>query len=120
MKKYKWILTGIMAATLVIAGCSKKASVDTSAMEKSFKSAEAPAQSACDKAVAAIKAEDYNGALTNLQTPAKAAKLTPEHQQAVKDVIAQVEKAITDTAAKGTADASKAATDLPKSLPKYT
>ena len=118
MRTYKWALTAIMAATFAIAGCSKKTSVDTSPMEKSFKSAEPAAQSASDKVVAAIKAEDYPGALTQLQTLAKNAKLTPEQQQAIKDVLAQVEKAIADNAAKGSAEAGKAVNDLQKSLPK--
>ncbi len=118
MKNYKWALAAIMVATLAIIGCSKKSSVDTTPMEKSFKSAEPAAQSASDKVVTAIKAEDYPGALTQLQTLAKNTKLTPEQQQAIKDVIAQVEKVLADTAAKGAADAGKAASDLQKSLPK--
>jgi len=60
MRNYKWALAAIMVATLAIIGCSKKSSVDTTPMEKSFKSAEPAAQSASDKVVTAIKAEDYH------------------------------------------------------------
>ncbi len=118
MKTYKWILVAIMVAASAIVGCSKKTSVNTAPMEQSFKSSEPAAQSASDKVVAAIKTEDYSGALTQLQTLAKNAKLTSEQQQAIKDVIAQVEKVLADTATKSGADATKAASDLQKSLPK--
>src|SRR5216684_9010770 len=118
MKTYKWALAAILGATLAIVGCSKKSSVNTAPMETSFKSAEPAAQSASDKVVAAIKAEDYSGALTQLQTLAKNAKLTSEQQQAIKDVIAQVEKVLADAVSKGGADATETAGDLQKSLPK--
>ena len=117
MKTCSWLVAAILSATLVV-GCSKKSSVDTTPIETSFKSAEPATQSTADKAVASIKSEDYAGALVQLQTLAKDAKLTPEQQQAIKDVMAQVQKMLTDTAAKGAADVNKAAGDLQKSLPK--
>ena len=42
---------------------------------------------------------------------------TPE-QQAIKDTLAQVQKQLTDAAAKVSKDGQKAASDLQKSLPK--
>ena len=107
-----------LAAILALAGCSKSGDVDTSAMEKSFKSTEPATQSAADKAVAAIKSADYAGALTQLKSLGEQAKLTPEQQQAIKDVMAQVQKAITDAAGKAAEGAGKAAEDLQKSLKK--
>ncbi len=119
MNKWKWTFAAVLAGALVF-GCSNKqsSSVDTAPLEKNFKSADAATQSTADKAVAAIKAGDYSGALNELKTLASNAKLTPEQQQAVKDVMAQVQKAITDFAGKAKDQANQAAEDLKKSLPK--
>jgi len=76
------------------------------------------AKTTADKAVADIKSADYSSALSELGTLAKNAKLTPEQQQAVKDVMAQVQKAITEAAGKASGEASKALGDATKSLPK--
>ena len=125
MKTSGWILTAVMAATLAMAGCGKQGSIDTSALQQSFKPAEAAVQASAEKVVAAIKSADYSGAMTELKTLASNAKLTPEQQQAIKDVMAQVEKAIADAAGKAAEaagkaadDASKAMKDIPKGLPK--
>ena len=118
MKTYNGILTAIMAATLALAGCSKKTSVDTTPLETNFKTAEPATQSSADKAVAAIKASDYPAALSELGTLAKNAKLTPEQKQAVNDVLAQVQKAIADSASKAAGESGKMLDDAKKSLPK--
>ena len=118
MKINGWIISAVMVVALAVGGCSKGSKVDTAPLEKSFKTAEPATQSSADKVVSEIKAENYSQALTDLQTLAKNAKLTPEQQQAIKDVMAQVQQAITDAAAKATAAGSKAASDLQKSLPK--
>jgi len=120
----KWIVGpavaafALCAALFVLAGCSKQGSVDTSAMENSFKTAEPTLRTSADKVVAAVKSADYAGAMAELKTLAGNAKLTPEQQQSLKDLMAQVQKAITDAAAKATGDATKAADDLKQSLPK--
>ena len=119
MKASGWIITAVMAGTLAMVGCSKQqGSVDTSTFEKSFKSADATVQPSAEKVVTALKSADYSGAMTELKTLAGAAKLTPEQQQAIKDVMAQVEKAIADAAGKAVGEADKAMKDIPKSLPK--
>ncbi len=118
MKTYAWILSAFIAAAIVLAGCGKKSSVDTAPLEKSFKSSEPALQSSSDKVVAAVKSADYAGALAELKTLAGQAKLTPDQQQAIKDVMAQVEKAIADAAGKAANDAGKALNDAAKSLPK--
>lgn len=118
MKIMTWILTASAAAGLVLTGCSKKSSVDTAPIEKNFASAEASAKTSADKAVAAIKAGDYSGAMAELKTLASQAKLTPEQQQAVKDVVAQVQQQITALAGKVSEGAQKAASDMQKSLGK--
>jgi hypothetical protein len=122
MKTSRWIHTAIhtaiMTVTLAMAGCGKQSSVDTASLEKSFKSAEAAVQTSADKAVAAIKSADYSGAMVELKSLASNAKLTPEQQQSIKDVMAQVEKLMADTANKAAGEAGQAMKDLPKTLPK--
>ena len=118
MKTSRWIHTAIMAVSLTMAGCNKQGGIDTGSLEKSLKSAEAAVQSSADKAVAAIKSADYSGAMAELKSLARNAKLTPEQQQSIKEVMAQVEKAISDTATKATGEANKAMKDAPKASPK--
>ena len=118
MRTSKWIHTAVMAVTLAMSGCSKQGSVDTASFEKSFKTAEAAVQTSADKVVTAVKSGDYSGAIAELKTLASNAQLTPEQQQSIKDVMAQVEKLIADVANKAAGEASKAMKDLPKGLPK--
>ncbi len=119
MNSCKWIVLAVAALALAFAGCNKnKQNVDTAPIEKSFSSAEPTTKTTADKAVSAIKAGDYGGALSELKTLAANAKLTPEQQQAIKDVMAQVQTAITDMATKAQGQAGKAVGDLQKSLPK--
>jgi hypothetical protein len=119
MNLSKWTVLAMTAVTLAFVGCSKNQSnVDTAPVEKSFASAEPTTKSTADKAVSAIKAGDYASALGELKALASNVKLTPEQQQAIKDVAAQVEKAIADMAAKAKGEANKAVDDLKKSLPK--
>ena len=118
MKTGGWILAVVVGVTLTLVGCSKQGGIDTTALETNFKSAEATVKASADKAVAAVKSADYSGAVAELKKLAGDAKLTPEQQQAIKDVIAQVEKAISEAATKAAGDASKAASDVTKSLPK--
>ena len=117
MKTSKWIHTAIMTMTLAMASCGKQSSVDTALFEKSFKSAEAAVQTSADKVVTAIKSADYSGAMAELKTLASNAKLTPEQQQTIKDVMAQVEKLVADAASKAAGEVSKAMPDVPKALP---
>ncbi len=119
MKLYHWIFAGLVAGTLALTGCAKQqATVDPAPVEKSFATADPATKSTADKAVSEIKAGNYSGALTELKTLAANAKLTPEQQQAIKDVMAQVQQAVTGMAANAQTEANKAAGDLQKTLPK--
>ena len=107
-----------MALTLAMSGCNKQGGVDTALFEKSFKSAEATVHTSADKVVTAIKSADYSSALAELKTLASNTTLTPEQQQAIKDVTAQVQKLIADAASKIAGEAGQALKDVPKTLPK--
>ena len=117
MMTSKWIHSTIMALTLAMSGCSKQSSVDTALFEKSFKSAEATVHTSADKIITAIKSADYSGALAELKTLANNAKLTLVQQQAVQNVVAQVEQLIADTVGKAGREASTEGKDSPKALP---
>ena len=112
------ILGLAMTLAITLSGCGSKSGVDTSGLQKNFASAEAASKTAVDKAVALIKDEKYADALASLQEAAAKAKLTPAQASAVKDVIAQLQKAIAEAAAKSAEGATKAVSDLQKSLPK--
>ena len=132
MKIQTTILTAIAAAAFAMTGCKKQegstvtpapdaaaaASVDTSKLEAAFQAAEPAVKSAVDTAVTAIKGADYSGAVAQLKALGEKFKLTDEQQAAVNDLIARAEQAIKDAAAKATGDATKAATDMTKSLGK--
>ena len=118
MRHLLWTLSALTAAALVLNGCGSKSSVDTAPLEKSFASADPASKTTADQAVSAIKSSDYPGAMAQLQKLAGQAKLTPEQKQAVQDVLAQVQKQLTDSASKEGKDAEKAAGDLQKSIPK--
>ncbi len=100
----------------LIAGCEKKSDVNTTSMESSFKTADPDTRSASDKAIDAVKKGDYQGALVQLQALVSNLKLTPEQQDSVKSVMAQVRDKLAG-AAKGIGDKAKDATsDLQKKL----
>lgn len=119
MKTTRWIHSAIMALTLAMSGCSKQGGVDTASFERIFKTAEASVQTSADKVVTAIKSGNHSGALAELRTLANNAKLTPEQQQAIKNVMAQVERLVADAASKAAGEASTAMIDIPKTLPKH-
>lgn len=117
MKIHQLILITVTAMAFALVGC-KKSGVDTSGLENSFKSAEPATQSSVEKAVSAIKSADYAGAMAELKSVAEKAKLTPEQEQAIKDVVAQLQQKVADVAKQAGEKASEAVGDLQKSLKK--
>ncbi|NQU10431.1 hypothetical protein HQ590_06565 [bacterium] len=111
------IVLAAVVAVGVMTGCGKKSDVDTGQLEQSFQAAEPQAQSLVDQAVAAVQRGDYAGAMSSLQKLANQAKLTPEQQAAIKDLMARVQKAMSAAAAQAQEDAGKAVDDVKKSLP---
>ncbi len=119
MKPHRLLFVVLVVLTFSFLGCGKSSqTVDPAPLESNFSSADASAKGSADKAVAAIKAGDYAGAMAELKTLGSNAKLTPAQKQAVSDVIAQIQQALASSAAKAQGDATKAASDLQKSLPK--
>ncbi len=118
MKLYIGILTLVTAAALALVGCSGSSKVDTSALQKSFAPAESTLKSSADKAITCVKNADYKGALDELQKLAANAKLTDDQKKAITDVMAQVQKVISETATKAAGEASKTMGDMQKKLPK--
>jgi uncharacterized protein YpuA (DUF1002 family) len=116
--KHSQITFALLAATLCLFGCSKSSTVDTAPLEKSFASADATLKSSADKAIAAIKESNYQSALTEVQKLASNAKLTDDQKKAVNDVLAQIQKAVSEMADKAAGEAKKAVGDLQNSLKK--
>jgi len=114
IRNYLILMAAVMG--LVLTGCSGKNEVDTSAMEKSMAGADPAVQGDLNKSLAAIKSEDYSGAMASLSSLAAQAKLTPEQKQTVDDVIAQVKKQLEMAAAKVAEEGSKAVEDGKKAV----
>lgn len=95
---YLGALTAALAIT--VAGCSNDGSVDTSKVESTFSAAEPSAKAQVDQIVTAVKAGDFGAASAPLQALASNVKLTPDQQQAVKDLMAQVQDKLKEAAAK--------------------
>jgi hypothetical protein len=121
MKSFNWILSALAAVTLLLAGCGKTeqpAAVDTAPLQKSFASAEPTVKATVDNTVALIKQGNYPGALQELQKLGANAKLNADQKQAIADVLAKVQKAITSALDKAATGANKALDNVQKSLGK--
>jgi len=115
MNKAIGILSIVLIASAALIGCGGS---PASKVESSFASAEPSLKESAQKAVDAVKAGNYAGAAAQLQALAGNAKLTPDQQQAIKDLIADVQKQIQEKAAKAMEGAQKAMGDLQKKLSK--
>ncbi len=97
---------------MIVFGCSRHHGIDTGKLRSSFQSGEPTLKAEADKAVGMIKAGNYPEALAQLQKLAGKAKLTADQQEAIRDVVAQIEKHIADAA-----NAQKPEQDPKKTLP---
>ena len=136
MKTHQLLLTGTVAVVLALSsGCGKTesssgtasesgssasatAKVDTSKFTAAFQSAAADVKPVADAVVNAVKGADYSAAIEKLKDLGSKYKITPEQQQAVNDLIAQVQAALGGAATKATESATKAANDLGNALKK--
>ncbi len=104
-----------MAAFAVLIGCGGS---PASRVESSFATADPAQKASAQKAVDAAKAGNYAGAMAQLQMLATTAKLTPEQQEALRDMVADMQKQIQAKASEAAAGAQKAMDDLKKNLGK--
>jgi hypothetical protein len=112
MKKLIGIVS-VVVAFVTLMGCGGSPS---SRVESSFASADPAQKASAQKAVDAAKAGDYAAAMAQLQVLAAKAKLTPEQQQAIQDMVADMQKQIQAKASEAAASAQKAMGDLQKKL----
>jgi hypothetical protein len=99
-------ITRLFAIVILAVGCGRYHGIDTGNLASSFKTAEPTLKVEADTAIKAIREGKLTDALTELQKLGKRAKLSAEQQQAVKDLIQQVQT-------KMEADAKKAAQKKP-------
>src|SRR5262245_50401161 len=118
MKTTQRFILALMAIALALVGCKKEGSaqVQTSQLESTFAATDSSLKASADKAVAAIKKSDFAGALAELKSLAANAKLTESQKQAVNDVIAQIQKVLSDGINKAADGANKAINDAQKKL----
>ena len=103
----------LVIVAMIVFGCSRHHGVDMGKLRSSFQSGEPTLKAEADKAVGLIKAGNYSEALAHLQKLAGKAKLTADQQEAIKDVVAQIQKQMADAA-----NAQEAAQDSKKALPR--
>ena len=127
MKKLAFVTTLILGIGLLgLVGCSKPAGIDISKLESAFQTASAVDKAEVDKAITAVKAGDFSGALASLQKAAASVNLTPEQKSSIEDLITQlkskvgetVKAAVDDTTKAVKEGADKAATDVRKAVSK--
>lgn len=113
-----WLGAALAAGLLV--GCGNKDSVDTSRVEETFATAEAATKSAVEKAVNAVKSQDYGAALDSMQKALAEVKLTPEQKEALGDLVQRTKARLSEAAetagqaAKDAAETAKEAADKAK------
>jgi hypothetical protein len=105
----------VMILAAAFGGCGKKG-IDTSKLERSFQASEPTAKQNVQSVVQAVEKQDYAAATASLQKLATQAKLTPDQQEAIKEVLEQVKAKLTETLNKTAGDAQKMMTDLQKSI----
>lgn len=127
MKKLGLITTLILSIGLLgLVGCSKGGGIDTAKVQSAFQTASTVDKAEVDKAITAIKAGDFAGALPSLQKAVASAKLTEEQKSALQDLINEVQAKLSEAAKKAVDGATKAmkegadkaATDLQKAVGK--
>jgi hypothetical protein len=87
-------------------------------VQSAFSSAPTVEKADVDAAVSAVKSGNYQDALASLKKVAANAKLTPEQQTAMQDLMTQIQAKIADAAKQAGDSATKVAGDLQKSLGK--
>ena len=97
MNTKKWLVLSLIAcagiALLGFAGCSKGGggSIDTSKVQSAFENAPPVDKAEAQNAIAAVKSQDYAGALASCKKVVTSANLTPEQKSAVQDLMSQIQ-----------------------------
>lgn len=121
MKITTSIAIALITLSFTLLGCKKEGgavSIDTGAIEKAFSSADASLKDSAMMAVDAVKKADYAGALAELKSLASNVKLTDEQKKTVTDIVAQVQKALSEGMSKAADGAKDAIGDAQKALGK--
>ena len=120
MKLTQTFLIALTAMTFAFLGCKKDeagtVSIDTAAIEKVFSTADPSMKDSAAKVADAIKKGDSSGALAELKRLAANAKLSAEQKKIVDDLLAQLQKAVSDGLNKAADGAKQAVGDAQKAL----
>ena len=106
MKKYSWILMAILALAIAGIGCNKKK--DTTDLGKAFASADANIKGNWEKAMTAMKANDYAGALTILQVLRNDPNLSADQWNAAQETFSLVMEKAVEAANRGDTNGQQA------------
>jgi cytochrome c-type biogenesis protein CcmH/NrfG len=110
MKGLLFAITAIVGFGLLgLTGCKKEGGIDTAKVESAFQTAAAVDKTEVEKAITAVKAGEYSGALASLQKVAASVNLTPEQKSAIADLINEVKAKVGAAAKQAVDDASKTA-----------
>jgi hypothetical protein len=116
MRLTKWMSVPLFVMCFAVGACDSGDKVDTSALEKSFSSAQPASKTAVDDVKAAIAAKDYAKAGAALQKLASGASLTPDQKKAVEDLAGRVKEMVTQKAKDVAKEGDKAIEDVKKRL----
>jgi ABC-type enterochelin transport system substrate-binding protein len=128
MMKKLLVVSLTLAVGLVLSACDRQetvstgpgsevAEINTRSAEKEFQTAEPEVRAEFDRAVVAVRSGDYSEALDRLKNLATNARLTPEQQESVRDLLGKVQDAVKRGATRAVEGASDALEDVRKSLP---
>jgi hypothetical protein len=108
------VLAVLFCMILCVPGCGSSADSIASRSQQLFQSAPPQTKAAWDNATAALKSNDYAGALTNLQWLAAAPGLTPEQARVVQQTATAVSDQMYAAVNRGDANGKKAIETLRK------
>jgi lysophospholipase L1-like esterase len=125
MKYLAPVASLVFLVLLALPGCGETkttpatATIDTAKLQTSFETAPAETKAPVTKAIEAVKAGNFQAALTELTPLVTNLKLTPEQKTAVQDMITKVKEKIA-AAAKEVIPALPKTPEVPKApeLPK--
>ncbi len=91
MKSLSCILTLVLLGVASVGCGGSKSKVDTAKVDRSFQTAGPALKTHADKAVTALKAGDFAGAMSAFKKAAEQGQLTAEQKEAIQEVIVEVQ-----------------------------